>query len=344
MRVEKFDFDTSAIKIAERPSIPRDSAKLLHLQNSKISDRKVSMLPDLLQEGDVLVLNDTKVIPARLFGKIGDSNIEFLLNSKQTDFVWTALANPRKKISTGDIVSFGDGFFAVVLDNNKNKLISLKFNCKDKKFEQLLEVYGRTPIPPYINRNDDQKDKWDYQTIYSRVSGSIAAPTAGLHFTSGLLDRLRKKGIEIVFITLHVGIGTFQPVRVEHTENHEMHEEKFSISAISANRLSKAKKEGRRIISVGTTVLRALESAAEDNKSIKPVSSSTKLFIVPGYKFKVVDLLFTNFHLPKSTLIILVSAFIGIERMKEIYKHAVENGYRFYSYGDACLIEKNNGK
>lgn len=339
MRVDQFDFDLPAERIADRPANPRDSAKLLHIHDTGHSDLTVSDLPDLLRDGDVLVFNNTRVIPARLYGKRGQSEIEFLLHRLDPDGAWRALARPAKRLKQGDIVIFADGFEADVLGRSEDGSVRLQFNLEPAALSVALQQHGHMPLPPYMGRPDDVRDKADYQTIYASQDGAVAAPTAGLHFTENLMDRLLEKGIRTEFLTLHVGLGTFQPIKVDDTDDHVMHHEWAQISDDVSARLTKAKTDGRRIVAVGTTSLRTLESAANDDGTIPPFAAETDLFIVPGYRFKAVDVLMTNFHLPRSTLFMLISAFAGTDRMQSMYRHAIASEYRFYSYGDACLLD-----
>lgn len=340
MRVDLFDFPLPDDRIATRPAVPRDAARLLHAKESGLDDRVVSDLPDLLRPTDLMVFNNTRVIPARLYGRRGAVEAEFLLHTEESPSVWLAMARPAKRLSAGDTVSFADDFQAEVLGRTEDGSVRLKFTGSEAEFACALAKYGHMPLPPYMGREDDDRDKVDYQTVYASEPGAIAAPTAGLHFTDDLLARLEGRGIESVALTLHVGLGTFLPMKVDDTEDHQMHREWAHVPADVAARITQAKKDGRRIVSVGTTSLRTLESAANDDGEVKPFADETGLFIVPGYRFKAVDVLMTNFHLPKSTLFMLVSALSGTERMKAAYAHAVENGYRFYSYGDACLLER----
>ena len=339
MRVDQFDFLLPAGCIPDRPVNPRDSARLLHVNDAGLSDRRVCDLPGLLRDGDVLVFNDTRVIPARLYGKRGESDIEILLHRPEAAGVWHALARPAKRLKPGDTVSFSDTFAAEILGRADDGSVRIQFNLDPSALSAALQEHGHMPLPPYMGREDDAQDREDYQTIYASHDGAIAAPTAGLHFTGDLMAALSAKGIETSFLTLHVGLGTFQPMKVDDTDNHVMHRERAYVSEEVSWQLTKAKAEGRRIVAVGTTSLRTLESAAGKNGEIRPFDAETDLFIVPGYSFKAVDVLMTNFHLPKSTLFMLVSAFSGTDRMKAVYDHAIKSGYRFYSYGDACLLD-----
>lgn len=332
MRVELFDFELPKERIALAPARPRDSAKLLHVGN-KLRDLSVRDLPSLLEPGDVLVFNDSKVIPARLFT---DTNIEVLLHRPLGQGRWSAFAKPARKLKEG-IITFMPDFTAEMQGRTEDGQVLLRFG--DDLFVK-LEKYGHVPLPPYIDRADEQADKTSYQTIYAKHEGSVAAPTAGLHFTPELMKALEARGVQKAFVTLHVGAGTFQPVKVEDTNDHVMHKESFSIAEEAARTINEAK---GRVIAVGTTSLRILETVADERGKLRATSGETGIFITPGYRFKVVDRLLTNFHLPKSTLFMLVSAFAGLERMQSAYAHAIGAAYRFYSYGDCCLLEKADG-
>lgn len=342
MRVDDFDFDLPKECIAVRPAEPRESARLLHVYDQNLADRRIADLPNLVRPGDVFVFNDTRVIPARLYGQRGDVSVEVLLHRRDDSGDWHALARPAKRLKEGDVVEFAEDFKAIAQGRSKDGSVILRFTCDDTVFKSHLATHGHIPLPPYIERADDQRDRSDYQTIYAQYDGSVAAPTAGLHFTPALLEQLQAAGAELEFITLHVGLGTFQPVKCEDTRDHVMHREWAEIREDVAHRLSLAKAHGRRIIAVGTTSLRTLEAAASESGEIPPFAAETDLFIVPGYRFKAADVLLTNFHLPKSTLFMLVSAFSGQKEMKRAYAHAVAEGYRFFSYGDACFLERRS--
>lgn len=338
MRVDLFDFNLPEDRIASYPAEPRDSARMLCVGKTCFYDRRVAELPDVLAPGDLLVFNQSKVIPARLYGKRGQAFVEVLLHKHMGQGRWECFAKPAKKLKPGDIVQFAEDFTAEVIGKTPEGLVELQFDAS--RLASQLQRYGQMPLPPYIPRHSkpDATDKERYQTVYAKEEGSVAAPTAGLHFTPELLMRLKGKGINLTFVTLHVGGGTFLPVKAKDTNDHVMHSEWGEVSEETAEQIKETKRKGGRIIAVGTTSLRLLETAAKDGK-IKPFSGETSIFITPGYAFRVVDRLMTNFHLPKSTLFMLVSAFSGLERMKDAYAHAIENGYRFYSYGDACLLE-----
>ena len=339
MRVDLFDFDLPAELIALRPAKPRDSARLLQVQGDEISDRTVLDLPTLLRPGDTLVLNDTRVIPAQLEGRKGDARIGATLHKREGVRDWWAFVRNAKRLRIGDTIEFGGGVSASVADRNDEGAMLLQFDGNEP-VEVLLDRAGRMPLPPYIasRRPADESDHDDYQTMFARQDGAVAAPTAALHFTPRLIDALEAHGVRRETLTLHVGAGTFLPVKAEDTSEHRMHAEWGQIDAETAERLNSVKASGGRLIAVGTTSLRLLESAADANGTIHPFEGDTAIFITPGYRLKAVDGLVTNFHLPKSTLFMLVSAMMGLEVMKAAYAHAVREGYRFYSYGDASLL------
>ncbi|TGQ17704.1 MULTISPECIES: tRNA preQ1(34) S-adenosylmethionine ribosyltransferase-isomerase QueA [unclassified Mesorhizobium] len=353
MRVDLFDFDLPEERIALRPAEPRDSARLLVVKPGEtLQDRVVRDLPSVLREGDVLVFNDTKVIPAQLKGvrKRGEAvaQVEATLHMRVAPDRWQAFMRPGKRIAAGDRIHFGhDGnscflgqLDATVIEKGEAGEALLGFDLSGPFLDEALHAVGHIPLPPYIasKRDDDERDRADYQTIYAREEGAVAAPTAGLHFTPELFAALDAKGIERRFVTLHVGAGTFLPVKADDTADHKMHAETGSVDAETAAALNAAKERGGRIVCVGTTSLRLLESAARDDGRIEPWSGPTDIFITPGYQFRTADMLMTNFHLPRSTLFMLVSAFSGLETMRAAYVHAIENRYRFYSYGDASLL------
>jgi S-adenosylmethionine:tRNA ribosyltransferase-isomerase len=339
MRVDLFDFELPPERIALRPARPRDSARLLLVDGGDISDRQVLELPDLLRPGDVLVFNDTKVIPAQLEGRRGDASIGATLHKREGPREWRAFLRNAKRARAGDTIDFGAGVHASVADKAEDGSALLRFHG-DEPVELLLDRAGRMPLPPYIasKRPADEEDRADYQTMFAREEGAVAAPTAALHFTPRLVEALEAKGIGRETLTLHVGAGTFLPVKVEDTGGHKMHAEWGRIDEATAGRLNEARRSGGRLIAVGTTSLRLLESAAGDDGVIRPFGGDTAIFITPGYPFKAVNGLITNFHLPRSTLFMLVSALMGLEVMKVAYAHAIEEGYRFYSYGDASLL------
>jgi S-adenosylmethionine:tRNA ribosyltransferase-isomerase len=339
MRVADFDFDLPAERIALRPARPRDSARLLLVDGGTISDRKILDLPDLLRPGDVLAFNDTKVIPAQLEGKRGEASIGATLHRREGPREWQAFLRNAKRARAGDTIDFGEGVAASVIEKSEDGSALLHFHGEEP-VEVLLERAGRMPLPPYIasRREVDDADREDYQTMFAREEGAVAAPTAALHFTPRLLDALEARGIGRETLTLHVGAGTFLPVKSERIEEHRMHAEWGRIDPATADRLNAVRRSGGRLISVGTTSLRLLESAAGDDGIIRPFEGDTAIFITPGYRFKAIDGLLTNFHLPRSTLFMLVSALMSLDVMKAAYAHAVEAGYRFYSYGDASLL------
>jgi S-adenosylmethionine:tRNA ribosyltransferase-isomerase len=355
MRTDLFDFDLPPERIALRPSVPRDAARLLVVRPGaaeEFTDAIVHRLPDLLEPGDVLVVNDTKVIAARLKGRrIGrgaDAGIEATLTQRLDGSRWRALVRPAKRLVAGDVIRFGDEgkvcflgqLDATVEGEREGGEVTLAFAFHGPVLDQAIAEQGDMPLPPYIagKRKPDEHDRADYQTMFARDDGSIAAPTAGLHFTEDLLVRLSAREIALQKITLHVGPGTFLPVHAEDTARHKMHAEHATITAETAAAINSARKKGGRVVAVGSTVLRTLESAAGSDALLAPFSGETSLFITPGYRFRAVDVLLTNFHLPRSTLFMLVSAFSGLDRMKRAYAHAIARDYRFYSYGDACLL------
>ncbi|MER8564236.1 tRNA preQ1(34) S-adenosylmethionine ribosyltransferase-isomerase QueA [Mesorhizobium sp. M0924] len=353
MRVDLFDFDLPEERIALRPAEPRDSARMLVVRPGEgLLDRSVRDLPSLLRQGDVLVFNDTKVIPAQLRGirRRGEAQaqVDATLHMRMAPDRWLAFMRPGKRIAAGDRIHFGhDGnscflgqLDATVIEKGDAGEVLLGFDLSGPFLDEALHAVGRIPLPPYIasKRDDDARDLTDYQTIYAKEEGAVAAPTAGLHFTPELFAALDSKGIERRFVTLHVGAGTFLPVKADDTADHKMHAETGSVSEATADALNGAKARGGRIIAVGTTSLRLLESAARPDGSLTAWSGPTDIFITPGYRFKTADLLMTNFHLPRSTLFMLVSAFSGLDTMRAAYAHAIENRYRFYSYGDASLL------
>ncbi|WP_029584394.1 tRNA preQ1(34) S-adenosylmethionine ribosyltransferase-isomerase QueA [Bradyrhizobium sp. URHD0069] len=353
MRTDLFDFELPSGSIALRPASPRDSARMLIVQpDGVLRDRLIADLPQWLEPGDQLVVNDTKVIAAQLKGRrIGrdtEPKIEATLIKRLDGSRWQALVKPAKKLSPGDVVRFGNEgkvcllghLDAQVEHKGEDGEITLSFSFHGPALEQAIADLGSPPLPPYIagKRAADDRDASDYQTMFAANEGAVAAPTAGLHFTSGLETALRERGIEIHRVTLHVGAGTFLPVKVDDTTGHKMHAEWGCISRHTANALNAAKAKGGRIVAVGTTSLRLLESATAEDGMIVPFTAETAIFITPGYRFRAVDILLSNFHLPRSTLFMLVSAFCGLDTMKHAYAHAIQSGYRFYSYGDACLL------
>jgi S-adenosylmethionine:tRNA ribosyltransferase-isomerase len=353
MRTDLFDFELPASSIALRPASPRDSARMLVVGlRGALDDRVVADLPQILKPGDQLVVNDTKVIAAQLTGRrIGrdaEPRIDATLIKRLDGSRWQALVKPAKKLSQGDIVRFGNEGKVCLLGHLDAQIehkgedgeITLSFSFHGPSLDQAISDLGSPPLPPYIasKRTPDERDVADYQTMFAANEGAVAAPTAGLHFTPALEAALRDRGIGVHRITLHVGAGTFLPVKAEDTAAHKMHSEWGTISRDTADALNAARDKGGRIVAVGTTSLRLLESAAAEDGAIQPFAGDTAIFITPGYRFSAVDILLTNFHLPRSTLFMLVSAFCGLEPMKQAYAHAIAGGYRFYSYGDACLL------
>ncbi len=344
MLVDIFDFELPEELIAQTPAVPRESARLLDLSAAGMTDRTVSDLPGLLRSGDVLVSNDTRVIPARLFGHRGEVRVEVTLHKRVGPAAWHAFARPGKRLKVGQEIRFADDFTATIAEKREGGEIHLDFNLGEGALFAALERYGAPPLPPYIHRErgGDPTDRENYQTIFARRDGAVAAPTAGLHFTDRLLAEVDARNIARETITLHVGAGTFLPVKVDDTTDHRMHSEWGEISPETADRLNRMRADGGRLIAIGTTSLRLLESAADEQGIIHPFSGETDIFITPGYKFRAVDLLLTNFHLPKSTLFMLISAFSGLDRMKQAYAHAIAEKYRFYSYGDCCLLARGD--
>jgi len=336
MLVDLFDFVLPQDLIAQRPVSPRDSARLLDVMPDALHDRTVRDLPGLLQAGDLLVFNDTKVIPARLLGtRASGGKVEALLIRKQAADRWLAFARPGKRLKVGDTLTFG-ALVGRVATKHDDGSIEIAFDRTGAELMVAIESAGAVPLPPYIRGGTaDARDRADYQTMFARIEGSVAAPTAGLHFTPELMAALGDAGVRTASVTLHVGAGTFQPVRVDDTEQHVMHSEWGQVPQATADAIAAAK----RVVSIGTTALRLLESVARDGP-MRAWTGETDIFIAPGYRFQVVDLLLTNFHLPRSTLFMLVSAFAGLERMKSAYAHAIAERYRFYSYGDCCLLRR----
>jgi len=339
MRVDLFDFELPQDRIALRPASPRDSARMMLVRGGQLSDHVVLDLPDLLRAGDVLVFNDTRVIPAQLEGRRGDARIGATLHKREGPRDWRAFVRNAKRVRDGDRIDFGGGVSALAGDHRADGSILLSFEG-DEPVELLLERAGRMPLPPYIagKRAADERDESDYQTMFARESGAVAAPTAALHFTPRLMEALGTAGIAHETLTLHVGAGTFLPMKADDTADHVMHSEWGTIDADVANRLNEARARGGRVIAVGTTSLRLLESAADEAGRVRPFRGDTAIFITPGYRFRAVEGLITNFHLPRSTLFMLVSALMGLDVMQAAYAQAIAAGYRFYSYGDSSLL------
>ena len=339
MKVELFDFELPAERIALRPASPRDSARLLVLDGDATRDRIVRDLPAELRAGDCLVFNDTRVIPAQLEGRRGEAKIGATLHKREGPRRWRAFVRNARRLREGDSIDFGSGVTAIATDRGEDGSLALDF-AGDEPVELLLERAGRMPLPPYIaaKRPTDARDADDYQTMFAAEPGAVAAPTAALHFTPDLIAALDAAGIGHETLTLHVGAGTFLPVKADDTDDHQMHAEWGRIGAATADRLNAVRASGGRVIAVGTTSLRLIESASGEDQVIRPFEGDTAIFITPGYTFRCIDGLLTNFHLPKSTLFMLVSALMGRERMQAAYAHAIAEGYRFYSYGDASLL------
>ena len=355
MRTDLFDFDLPEVRIALHPLAERDAARLLVVRPAgepELADNSVTDLPDLLRAGDVLVFNDTRVIPAALTGTrirgSAEAKVDFNLHKRIDESRWRAFARPAKRLEVGDVVRFGhEGrvcllgvLDATVAAKGEAGEVELAFMLHGAYLDEAIDQLGDAPLPPYIagRRAATEDDRKTYQTVFARHEGAVAAPTAGLHFTDRLLARLDERGIAHRFVTLHVGAGTFLPVKAEDTSEHRMHAEWGEVGAETAAALNVARQKGGRIVAVGSTALRLLESAADENGRIRPFAGETALFITPGYRFRAVDLMMTNFHLPRSTLFMLVAAFAGLPIMQRAYAHAISNGYRFYSYGDACLL------
>jgi S-adenosylmethionine:tRNA ribosyltransferase-isomerase len=338
-----FDFSLPPDRIAQHPAVPREMARLL-VVDERLADLRIADLPGLLRPGDVLVANDTRVIPAQLTGRRGDARVGITLDRPLPDGTWHALARNARRLHVGDVVTFdgaGD-FSAAVASRDDEGGVTLRFNCEGADFADRLHAAGALALPPYIDRPEGptQQDSRDYQTVFAAHDGAVAAPTAGLHFTEKLLAGLAERGIRRVTLTLHVGAGTFLPVRHEDVGQHRIHAERGILTAETAETINAARRGGGRIVAVGTTSLRLLESAADADGMVRPFDGDTQLFILPGYQVRTADLLLTNFHLPRSTLFMLVCAFAGTARMKAAYQHAIETGYRFFSYGDATLLHR----
>lgn len=347
MNVADFDFDLPDSLIAERPMEPREAARLLCV-GDRLTDKTIGDLPGLLGPGDLIVFNDTKVIPARLHGQRermeGGATVavELLLHQRHSSAEWTAFAKPGKRLRIGDTIRFGDLLRAELLEKRDSGEVLIRFDRKDAELTAALEAIGEMPLPPYIRRAQDARDRQDYQTIFAAKEGAVAAPTAGLHITPGLLQALRERGVATETVTLHVGAGTFQPVKAERVEDHKMHSEWAELSPEGAARLNAHRAAGGRIIACGTTSLRTLESAVAPDRRFSALSGGTEIFLYPGKPIYSADRLLTNFHLPRSTLFMLVSAFSGPNRMRAAYQHAIQQNYRFFSYGDACLLERRD--
>ena len=348
MRVDLFDFELPPDRIALRPAVPREAARLLVVGATE-PDRRVADLPSLLRAGDCLVVNDTRVIPARLSGSRTrggvSAHVEATLHKREAADTWRAFLRPAKKVAVAETIAFGTPdapLDALCLEHAGEGEVVLRFTCGDASLETALERHGAMPLPPYIaaKRPLDARDRDDYQTLFAAQAGAVAAPTASLHFTPDLVAAIEARGVRIVRLTLHVGAGTFLPVKVDDTDGHRMHAEWGRITAESADAVNAARRAGGRIVAAGTTSLRLLEAAAREDGTVAPFAGDTAIFITPGYRFRVVDALLTNFHLPRSTLFMLVAAFAGLDTMRAAYAHAIDAGYRFYSYGDACFLAR----
>ena len=341
MRVDLFDFELPPALIAQRPAEPRDHGRLLRVTVDGLRDRQILDLPGLLDPGDLLVFNDTRVLPARLIGTRGAARISVTLHRRVGGDCWRAFARPAKRLKPGDRISFVGDFSATVSHRLDEGEVELVFDRADGTLLDALHAHGAMPLPPYIRGGvADERDRDDYQTLFARRDGAVAAPTAALHFTPGLMAALAVRGIRTTTLTLHVGAGTFLPVKSEDTTGHHMHEEIGTLPVPAAAAIAQARLDGGKVVAVGTTSLRLIETAADSGGTVRPFSGSTSLFVTPGYRFRAVDRLLTNFHLPRSTLFMLVAAFAGLERMKSAYAHAIAAKYRFYSYGDACLLDR----
>ncbi len=342
-KTSDFEFELPQARIATHPVTPRDTARLLHVGtggDDSLNDLQVANLPSLLRAGDILVVNNTKVIPARLTGQRGTAKVEVTLHKQDAPGLWRAFARPAKKLSQNDRIDFAPDFSATVAAKGEAGEVTLQFDRQDDALSQALATHGAMPLPPYIKRKiSDPNDRTDYQTIFAAEAGAVAAPTAGLHFSDALVAAIKAAGVSLVEVTLHVGAGTFLPVKTEDIGAHKMHAEWGSLSAAAAAQINTARATGGRIVAIGTTALRLLETAAAPSGEILPFEGETDIFILPGYTFKGTDLLLTNFHLPRSTLLMLVAAFAGRERILSAYDHAIAAEYRFYSYGDCCLLE-----
>lgn len=356
--LQDYDYVLPPDAIAQVPLTPRDSAKMLDCSDRILQDRQVCDLPDILRPGDLVIVNDTRVLRAQLTGYRGIGKIRFTLHKRVSESVWHAFAKPAKKCTPGTEIKFSDDFQATITDKHEDGEVVLSFSCHGDALDDAIDSTGQMPLPPYIKRAEggDANDTLNYQTMFADKKGAVAAPTAGLHFTPELKDRLLAAGIEFAHVTLHVGAGTFLPVKVDKLSDHKMHSEWGEVSSETAAAINAAKAEGRRILAIGTTAMRILETAYQASnkrghrlstqcRELAPFSGETDIFITPGYVFGVCDMLLTNFHLPKSTLLMLVSAFYGFHEVRAAYQHALSHNYRFFSYGDACLLAcRTNGE
>jgi S-adenosylmethionine:tRNA ribosyltransferase-isomerase len=341
MDIGQFDFDLPAELIAQRPAQPRDAARMLVI-DARLRDARVKDLPDVLLPGDLLVVNDTRVIRAQLFGHRRDAKVSVTLHQRMSANAWSTFAKPARRLREGDRVDFPSALSATVVGKGTGGEVVLAFDRSGAALDRAIAQVGAMPLPPYIKREHgpDRRDEDDYQTMFARREGAVAAPTAGLHFTPTLLMRLKSRGVGLATVTLHVGAGTFLPVKADDVRDHRMHVEHGTVSAEAAARINAAHTAGGRIIAVGTTSLRILETAYDPEAGVQAFSGATDLFILPGDPVRSVDLLLTNFHLPRSTLFMLVCAFAGTERMQAAYRHAIAERYRFFSYGDCCLLHR----
>lgn len=342
MRVDAFDYELPLELIAQAPVHPRDAARLLLVDDGPLREVAVRDLPGELEAGDLLVLNDTKVLPTRFFARRGQAAVEVTLVERIDERRWWALARPGKRLRPGDTVALAPGLGAEVTGKDEEGRVGLAFEREGEALLEAIRAAGAMPLPPYIRRprGGDVRDRRDYQTVFARREGAVAAPTASLHLTRELLARLEAAGVRSSFVTLHVGAGTFAPIKVPDTDDHRMHPESYEVPDATAEAIRVTQREGRRVVAVGTTVLRALESAAVEEGTVRPGAGVTRLFVTPGFRFRAVDRLLTNFHLPRSTLFMLVCAFAGMDRMRAAYAHAVRQRFRFFSYGDACLLSR----
>ena len=347
MKTADFDFELPRALIAQHPAVPRDAARLLVVGDTELADRRMLDLPALLSPGDLLVYNDTRVIPTRLFGRRGEVKFEATLHRRDPSTTgagirWHAFARPARRLRPGDRVDFAADLHATVAEKGEGGELTLAFDLSEADLAAALQRHGAMPLPPYIGRErgGDPRDRRDYQTIFAARDGAVAAPTAGLHFTPHLLRALDGCGIARTAVTLHVGAGTFLPVTADDPRRHRLHAEVGEIGAAAAEAINAARDQGGQVVAVGSTALRLLETAADAHGRVTPFTGETDIFILPGYRFRAVDRLLTNFHLPRSTLFMLVCAFAGTDRMQQAYAHAIEHGYRFYSYGDACLLTR----